>query len=253
VIRTPSDPHVASIIEALTAAHVALRVFGGVAVMADSRVMLLDEEADLREPDDPIRLAAAVRVTGDVDVAIVGSLRVAENVLSAQGYTRDERVREPPSRWRNGMVSVDLVKADATSRNEIERLLAFLLSTSAEATADGIPVFAPGELVVLKATAFVDRRERRDLVDVGRIALLDEVATPMARTRLLALVPDLPPFARSALITMRKQFADEDAPGAYAFLEYAEIPGIRFVDAREQHVRETVAHAVRSMLDLGLI
>lgn len=210
--------------------------------------------------DDPRRLACLVRPTRDVDLVIPAeAIEPTASRLEAVGFRRNHRVRPPPVRLDGDEAAIDLIARAATVPDtwpvripELGETLAWLETRATLATADAageVRLASPAALALLKAVAWAERRERRDLADLARLAVWDRAAGSAA-AELAGWAVDLPAPIRDALTRAAKAFSEPHGLGASSFVrELApELPGLRYDEELEDEVRGLVALAGRVLL-----
>lgn len=236
---------------ALRAAEVEPVLMGGLAVHLLTRRGLDDvgPENDPRflDPTDPRRLATAIRVTRDIDVAVTPTeMHRAELALVDAGLSADPRVPAPPRRYQSSRAWVDLVPWP----EELPLRLAREREQIPVRGLGQVAVAQPYVIVLLKVLAWTNRWEDRDLVDVARLALLDrnrgEVARQLART---SVTPEVRTRARQ----LADKFATPDVAGPGAFIRaYRPELLTDFDDDGEDDVRNVVHMATTRLLS-GLL
>lgn len=203
-------------------------------------------DPDLEPPSSPRRLSTRIRVTKDVDFAIVGQpLSVPEQVLLSANLQKDERVHPPPHRFHGATAWIDLMPWPA----ELPELADdSIIDIQLGPPVDSIRVVAPHLLVLMKVLAWTDRYEARDLVDLARLALLDHDDGGIAE-RLRGLDPSTDVRARALQVS--DAFAHQDAPGPSAFIAAFGAELLRPFggdDDYEDDIRQIVRLATRRLL-----
>lgn len=248
-------------IRTLDAAKVPTLLIGGLAVHIRC-AQLTDPDVEDLEPTDPQRIAMLVRSTNDIDL-VVSEARVddAVDALVRASFRRDPRVTPPPLRLRHGRDVVDLIpcaerdQPHHAMRPDLGEVLA-MLADAWQPLALGdtvLRVATMDALVILKAVAWCARWLPSDLVDVGRIALLDRETSATARS-LASRVEGLPLTVIASLRQLGDAFAHDGAagPGAMASSLSAEFPGMRIDEDLDLEVRVIVSNSVRAMLGPAL-
>lgn len=191
------------------------------AVLVGATAVRLHVEAEATEwpePGDPEErwrdlavVSQIVQHTADLDF-VVADDRLAGALLHARGFT-EVGVR----RWRREAVFVDLIPGEPAHLTGFP--LPHLAERARMTDLGGrlVAVVRPGSLIVLKALAWVDRSERRDLADIAVLALRAlherwEVVDDLRATR-DAL------DATVALARLEVAFASPDAVGPRAFAD----------------------------------
>lgn len=206
---------------------------------------------------DPRRLALMQRVTTDLDLIVPrAQLDRACVCLLEAGLQRDERVEEPPLRYRSEIGTVDIIayaddaSASQSRASRLEKMLFFLAQSgwrSDRRIAGSLPTVRPAALVLLKACSYYDRYLEKDLNDLLHLALLD-LDRGEVRSELMALSPSLPDFERSSLFSLRDAFARPDGHAAGIFIS-ALAASHPIDDALEDDIRDLLVAAVQTLLD----
>jgi hypothetical protein len=246
----------ATVIRELRAQGVEPALFGGLAVMVQTSSV----SADPDEPPaplsllDPAGLARAVRVTRDMDLALLlrGSESI-ERLFERLGFRQDPREK---FKYRRDTTVVDAIALETSPQDELQRLLGALAGefelVRLPRLSEEIRVMGRAGLVVMKAVAWTHRYLDRDLADLAHLAVDDVVRGGTTRPRLEQLVQGLEANVRAAVRAVKVNFASRDATGPRAFCRVvrANLSG-ELVDEwedAEDRVAEIAAFAVERLL-----
>jgi hypothetical protein len=105
-------------------------------------------------------------------------------------------------------------------------------------------------LVILKAVAFANRFEPRDLVDIARLVLQDAVSGGTLERDLRSELAQADPATRESIRVVRARFDSPDlsGPRAFAMALRATVVGLTDWDDREDGVCQRVSVMVRALL-----
>jgi hypothetical protein len=221
---------------------------GGLAVAIQTR---LRDEMEGRS-SNRLALARAVRVTQDADFAIRNAKGAIEELKRA-GFQPHPKM--PYAFFNGAREEIDLLAIEADDvqygpgDGAIDVLHEFQDSVQPwPLPLTGAPIIrvaTPALLVMLKATAYQYRSERRDLADIGTLALWD--VDGKTQRELEAFVKAGRPVPRPALARIAQRFGDLDAAGPLAFA--SENAHVLFGwTGREEEVRTLVFEAVARLL-----
>ncbi len=256
-VREPDLAALAHVLARLRAAGVELVLVGATAV----RLHVDPEGAVWPRRGEPEAawaeagvLGRIVASTGDADL-VVGDPGRVEEVLRAAGFES-----KGTGRWTDDGLLLDVMPGRAASGSThlpIDRL-----ETSERILAPGEPpvrVARPGTLVALKALAWIDRHEPRDLSDVAALAIRGRASGWPIREELARVAGAL--GAERALAEVGRHFADPDGRGPSSFAALVhDVSGLRGVpewatdepagpwDRVEPRVRAVASEAVRWLL-----
>lgn len=214
-----------------------------------------DDEADellFLRPTDPLRLAAAVRVTKDIDLAVPRKhMPDAVERLQQIGFALDDSMNPPPLRLRRRTAIVDLIAHAASAAEQVEGELDHaLLWLSAELVPmPQRPVPLPiAALVALKSLACHHRHQDKDAIDLQRLALYDLERGEICE-RLVELWPSAPSPVRTALRTTRQRLG-RSGSGVVPLLGVAQqsIVALAFDEDLADAVRRMTLRAVHQLL-----
>jgi hypothetical protein len=199
-------------------------------------------------PDVPETLARVVEATGDIDL-VVRDFPIAERLLIAAGFKKDERALVT---FKKGAENVDLIPGSPSIGPGGPIDIPIDACASVPFVLPGgsgtIQIAAPGALVVLKARAWRDRHDPRDLADIGALGLAHwflDLSMEEGMRHALVRLPDAKPALRQ--VQERFRTANDIGPGAFykvVLQRVAPTDSEAWEERYEATVRELVADAV---------